>query len=97
MARGARLCSPVANTHEDATLPTTDPDPTQPRTGEPDPKHRSRDVTDGYEKAPARAMLRAVGMTDEDFGKPTPMFKIKAIPTRANDFEASIGSSMARD
>lgn len=43
---------------EDATLPTTDP------------KHRSRDVTDGYEKAPARAMLRAVGMTDEDFGKP---------------------------
>jgi len=35
-----------------------------------DPKHRSRDVTDGYEKAPARAMLRAVGMTDEDFTKP---------------------------
>ncbi len=35
-----------------------------------DPKHRSRDVTDGYERAPARAMLRAVGMTDEDFTKP---------------------------
>jgi dihydroxy-acid dehydratase len=35
-----------------------------------DPKHRSRDVTDGFERAPARAMLRAVGMTDEDFGKP---------------------------
>ncbi|HVL05429.1 MAG TPA: dihydroxy-acid dehydratase [Acidimicrobiales bacterium] len=31
---------------------------------------RSRDVTDGFERAPARAMLRAVGMTDEDFGKP---------------------------
>jgi dihydroxy-acid dehydratase len=35
-----------------------------------DPKHRSRDVTDGFERAPARAMLRAVGMTDEDFTKP---------------------------
>ena len=31
---------------------------------------RSTDVTDGFERAPARAMLRAVGMTDEDFGKP---------------------------
>ncbi|MCC5949898.1 MAG: dihydroxy-acid dehydratase [Nitriliruptoraceae bacterium] len=36
----------------------------------PDPKHRSRDVTDGYERAPARAMLRAIGMTDEDWDKP---------------------------
>ncbi|MDQ3293760.1 MAG: dihydroxy-acid dehydratase [Actinomycetota bacterium] len=33
-------------------------------------KHRSREVTDGYERAPARAMLRAVGMTDDDFEKP---------------------------
>ena len=36
----------------------------------PDRKPRSRDVTDGYERAPARAMLRAVGMTDEDWDKP---------------------------
>ena len=35
-----------------------------------DPKHKSRDVTDGYERAPARAMLRAIGMTDDDWGKP---------------------------
>ena len=35
-----------------------------------DPKLRSRDVTDGYERAPARAMLRAIGMTDEDWSKP---------------------------
>jgi dihydroxy-acid dehydratase len=28
---------------------------------------RSREVTEGFERAPARAMLRAVGMTDEDF------------------------------
>lgn len=33
-------------------------------------KPRSTEVTDGYERAPARAMLRAVGMTDEDFAKP---------------------------
>ncbi len=35
-----------------------------------DVKPRSRDVTDGFKKAPARAMLRAVGMTDADFVKP---------------------------
>ncbi len=35
-----------------------------------DPRHRSREVTEGYERAPARAMLRAVGMTDEDFSRP---------------------------
>src|SRR4026209_923381 len=35
-----------------------------------DIKPRSRDVTDGMTKAPARAMLRAVGMTDDDWVKP---------------------------
>ncbi len=36
----------------------------------PDLKPRSRDVTDGLEKAAARGMLRAVGMGDDDFAKP---------------------------
>ncbi|MGH2660225.1 MAG: dihydroxy-acid dehydratase [Actinomycetota bacterium] len=31
---------------------------------------RSRDVTEGPERAPARAMLRAVGFSEEDFGRP---------------------------
>lgn len=35
----------------------------------PDIKPRSRDVTDGLEKAAARGMLRAVGMGDADFAK----------------------------
>jgi dihydroxy-acid dehydratase len=35
-----------------------------------DPRPRSHEVTDGMERAPARAMLRAVGMTDADWGKP---------------------------
>ena len=35
-----------------------------------DMKPRSREVTDGYERAPARAMLRAIGMTDADWNKP---------------------------
>jgi dihydroxy-acid dehydratase len=35
-----------------------------------DRKPRSRDVTDGMERAPARAMLRAVGLTDADWDKP---------------------------
>ncbi len=36
----------------------------------PDLKPRSRDVTDGMERAPNRAMLRAVGLTDDDWEKP---------------------------
>ncbi|MET8854455.1 dihydroxy-acid dehydratase [Amycolatopsis sp. NPDC004625] len=35
-----------------------------------DPKPRSRTVTDGIEAAPARGMLRAVGMGDGDWQKP---------------------------
>ena len=35
-----------------------------------DIKPRSREVTDGLEKAASRGMLRAVGMDDEDFAKP---------------------------
>jgi dihydroxy-acid dehydratase len=35
-----------------------------------DVKPHSRDVTDGYERAPARAMLRAIGMGDDDWSKP---------------------------
>lgn len=38
--------------------------------GEPDIKPRSREVTDGLEKAASRGMLRAVGFTDDDFAKP---------------------------
>src|SRR5437879_12323452 len=34
-----------------------------------DMKARSHEVTDGMERAGARAMLRAVGMTDADWGK----------------------------
>ena len=35
-----------------------------------DVKPRSREVTDGIRKAASRAMLRAVGMTDDDWEKP---------------------------
>ncbi|WP_420620422.1 dihydroxy-acid dehydratase [Candidatus Poriferisocius sp.] len=35
-----------------------------------DMKPRSHEVTTGAERAPARAMLRAVGMTDDDWDKP---------------------------
>jgi dihydroxy-acid dehydratase len=35
-----------------------------------DMKPRSHDVTTGMQKAPARSMLRAVGMTDNDWDKP---------------------------
>ncbi|MFZ6005348.1 MAG: dihydroxy-acid dehydratase [Actinomycetota bacterium] len=35
-----------------------------------DIKPRSREVTDGPSRAPARAMLRAIGMTEDDWDKP---------------------------
>ena len=38
-------------------------------TGQPN-RPRSWEVTDGPQRAPARAMLRAVGFSEEDFGKP---------------------------
>ena len=36
----------------------------------PNPRRYSKVVVDGVEQAPSRAMLRAVGFTDEDFTKP---------------------------
>ncbi len=47
-------------------MPSTNDQPATPV----DMKPRSRDVTDGFQKAPARAMLRAVGMTEGDWDKP---------------------------
>ncbi len=35
-----------------------------------DPKHKSRDLTDGPGRAPARAMFKAVGFTDDDLSRP---------------------------
>ncbi len=43
---------------------------TVPNQQKPDIKPRSRIVTDGIHAAPARGMLRAVGMGDDDFAKP---------------------------
>jgi dihydroxy-acid dehydratase len=46
------------------------PSGTAAASGTPDIKPRSREVTDGITRAPARAMLRAVGMGDDDWEKP---------------------------
>jgi dihydroxy-acid dehydratase len=35
-----------------------------------DPKHRSRNITDGRDRAPARAMYKAIGFSDDDLAKP---------------------------
>jgi dihydroxy-acid dehydratase len=50
-------------------VPQTKPD-TSDLSSAVDIKPRSREVTDGLEKAAARGMLRAVGMDDDDFAKP---------------------------
>ena len=33
-------------------------------------KHRSKDITEGPERAPARAMLLAMGLTQDDLDQP---------------------------
>ncbi|HXP44961.1 MAG TPA: dihydroxy-acid dehydratase, partial [Candidatus Acidoferrales bacterium] len=35
-----------------------------------DLKHRSRGITDGRDRAPGRAMFKAIGFTDADLSKP---------------------------
>jgi len=35
-----------------------------------DVKHRSRALTEGLERAPARTYLKGIGLTDEDLAKP---------------------------
>src|SRR5438876_1499334 len=35
-----------------------------------DPRHKSRVITEGPDRAPARAMLKGIGFTDEDLQKP---------------------------
>jgi dihydroxy-acid dehydratase len=35
-----------------------------------DPKHRSRGITDGRDRAPSRAMFKAIGFSDEDLRRP---------------------------
>ena len=35
-----------------------------------DLKHRSRNITDGRDRAPARAMFKSIGFTDDDLRKP---------------------------
>jgi dihydroxy-acid dehydratase len=51
------------------TSPTDRPNPSE-AAERPGPKLRSYEVTEGPTRAPARAMLRAVGMTDADWDKP---------------------------
>jgi len=54
-------------TYDEAMTSSIPPDPSEaPIVGM---KPRSSEVTDGPARAPARAMLRAVGMTDGDWGK----------------------------
>ena len=67
-AVGVEAASTVLRAHQDLHADLREPDGTlSPMTS--DMKPRSHEVTDGMERAPARAMLRAVGMTDADWGK----------------------------
>ena len=63
--RQMRARRPSLTTVTDATQTTTRDAATVARM-----KHRSNDVTQGAERAPARAMLLAMGLTHEDLDKP---------------------------
>src|SRR4051794_39272526 len=54
----------------DESVDTTVPGANGSSSRRVDPKIRSRDVTDGFRRAPNRAMLRAIGMGDDDWEKP---------------------------
>ena len=41
-----------------------------PTDGTFDMRHKSRDILDGNERAGARAMLKGIGLTDDDLKKP---------------------------
>src|SRR4051812_34275304 len=58
-----RHCTARSTTCAPTLLPMADTPDT------PNVKHRSREVTEGQGRAPARAMLRAVGMTDSDWDR----------------------------
>ena len=47
-------------------------EPTEP-TGQPDPRHRSRTLVDGPDRAPARSYFRSVGLSSEDLRRPLVM------------------------
>jgi dihydroxy-acid dehydratase len=65
---GAHVRLPTATSYHAGMSEATGTDPAEePLVGL---KPRSFEVTDGPTRAPARAMLRAVGMTDEDWDKP---------------------------
>jgi dihydroxy-acid dehydratase len=51
-------------------MSSSNTDPSSPANTPVDIKPRSRDVTDGIQKAAARSMLRAVGFTEDDWVKP---------------------------
>jgi len=69
VAAGPREGNGVGDPSPDCMLGPDDP-LTSVRSMTDPMKPRSHEVTDGFERAPARAMLRAVGMTDDDFAKP---------------------------
>jgi dihydroxy-acid dehydratase len=65
---GAHVRHPTATSYHAGMSEETGTDPAEePLVGL---KPRSFEVTEGPTRAPARAMLRAVGMTDKDWDKP---------------------------
>ena len=64
-----------------------------------DLKHRSRGITDGRDRAPARSMFKAIGFTDADLSKPLIGVANTWIETMPCNFQlaaSSLGQSEGR-
>src|ERR1700751_2566803 len=62
-----------------------------------DLKHRSRGITDGRDRAPSRAMFKAIGFSDEDLGKPLIRVANTWIETMPCNFDLRRLSAKAKD
>ena len=55
-------------------------------TQQPDPRHRSRTLVDGPDRAPARSYFKSVGFTSEDLRRPLVMVAHSWIGTMPCNF-----------
>ena len=47
-----------------------------------DPRHKSRTLLDGPDRAPARSMLKAIGFSKEDLARPLVAVRVDAAAAR---------------
>src|ERR671935_307247 len=62
-----------------------------------DPRHKSRTLYDGYDRAPARAMLHAIGFTREDLARPVVLVANTWVETMPCNYHLRHLAEMVKD